>query len=318
MGGRWKPLHYFYKAALMTDVMATCGATAGPHGHATAPDQNQCYLSNHRASRPFNGTVTLTEYDHFGNGTAKVVLHQQMALPEGPGAIEWFGPSEGLPAGNDSALISTVRDEAGAIVSEHMVQLVTPEHIRVPVAKLSFKVADKANADGTIDITVSSGKVVALWVTLTSTAQGRFSDNAFFLPAATKTVQFIPFSRSTSAEDLDTLKASLRVEDFSMYRSLAPAPPPPPTHDFAEALANSTCAEQGMAPVAGSACGDACAALGFKYTGGRARANISGCFVMAAGQYAGNCNYNTNASATCTPPCTLLGVEVRSVCGRET
>ena len=25
-GGRWKPLHYFYKQSLMTDVMATCGA----------------------------------------------------------------------------------------------------------------------------------------------------------------------------------------------------------------------------------------------------------------------------------------------------
>ena len=40
----------------------------------------QCYLSNHRASRAFNGTVTLTSYDHFADGTATVLLHQQMAL----------------------------------------------------------------------------------------------------------------------------------------------------------------------------------------------------------------------------------------------
>ena len=128
-GGRWKPLHYFYKASLMTDVMATCGETANVHGHPTAPDQNNCYLSNHRASRPFNGSVTLTSFDHFGDGTAKVILHKQMALPKGPGAIEWFGPPQGqaLPAGNESALISTVRDEAGGIISEHMVQLTTPE-----------------------------------------------------------------------------------------------------------------------------------------------------------------------------------------------
>ena len=56
---------------------------------------------------------------------------------------------------------------------------------------------------------------------MSTLAQGRFSDNAFFLPAATKTVQFVPFSASTAAEDLATLKASLRVEDYSMYRSLA-------------------------------------------------------------------------------------------------
>ena len=27
-GGRWKPLHYFYKNSLMKDVMATCGDLA--------------------------------------------------------------------------------------------------------------------------------------------------------------------------------------------------------------------------------------------------------------------------------------------------
>jgi len=314
MGGRWKPLHYFYKASLMQDVMATCGATADMHGYPTAPAQNQCYMSNHRASRPFNGTVTLISYDHFGDGSGKVVLHQQMALPAGPGAIRWFGPPAGqsLPPANGSALISTVRDEAGAVVSEHMVQLVTPEHLRVPVAKLALAVAANANADGTIDIIVSSDKV-ALWVTLTTLAQGRFSENAFFLPATKKTVKFMPFSASTAAADLATLKASLRVEDYSMYRSLAPAPPPAPG-SFVEAAANTNCAKAGLPPVTQADCGAACGALGFKYSGPRARANISGCFVLSSGEYKGNCNYNTNASASCTPPCTLMGAGVRSLC----
>jgi hypothetical protein len=43
-GGRWKPLHYFYKQSLMTDVMATCGA-GSKHGGL------QCYVSNHRANK---------------------------------------------------------------------------------------------------------------------------------------------------------------------------------------------------------------------------------------------------------------------------
>jgi hypothetical protein len=34
-------------------------------------------------------------------------------------------------------------------------------------------------------------------------------------------MRFVPFSGSTAAEDVTTLKASLRVEDYSMYRSLA-------------------------------------------------------------------------------------------------
>ena len=219
-----KPLHYAYKRSLMTDVMATCGTQAfNRHTNPPTPGgQPLCYLSNHRAGRPFSGTVTLTAYDHYGDGEGRTFMERKISLPEGPGAIEWFGLAEGqaLPAGNTTALMSTVVDEVGAVVSEHMVQLVTPEHLCVPPATISLKIAGAANADGTIDIAVTSDKV-ALWVTMTTLAQGRFSDNAFFLPAATKTVLFVPFSTSTAAEDLVTLKASLRVEDYSMHRSLA-------------------------------------------------------------------------------------------------
>ena len=211
-GGRWKPLHYFYRRSLMTDVMATCGTLYKGRGEPL------CYLSNHRASRPFKGRVALTAYSHFGDGSGEVLLQRTMELPQGPGAIAFFEPPA-LPAGNETALLSSVHDEAGALVSEHMVLLVTPQHIRVPVATLSIRVADKPSADGTIDIAVSSNKV-ALWVTLTTLAQGRFSDNAFFLPATTRTVQFVPFSPSSTLDDLATLTSSLRVEDYSMYRSL--------------------------------------------------------------------------------------------------
>jgi beta-mannosidase len=208
----------------MMDVMATCGTQAyNRHTNPPTPGgQPLCYVSNHRASRPFVGTVTLTAYDHFGDGKGKVFLERKLSLPEGPGTIEWFGLPEGqtLPSGNTTALISTVVDEVGTVVSEHLVQLVTPEHLCVPRATLSLKIATAANTDGTIDIAVSSD-TVAHWVTMTTLAQGRFSDNAFFLPATTKTVRFVPFSGSTAAEDLATLKASLRVEDYSMYRSLS-------------------------------------------------------------------------------------------------
>lgn len=273
--------------------------TGDAHGHPTAPNENQCYISNHRASRPFNGTVTLTSYDYSGDGTGKIFLHRQMSLPEGPGAIEWFGPPQGesLPAGSDSALISTVRDETGAIVSEHMVQLVTPEHINAPVAKVSFEIASQTNADGTIDITVTSDKV-ALWVTLSTLAQGRFSDNAFFLPATAKTVQFIPFGQS-KANLRAELEASLRVEDYSMYRSLTPAPPPPPpTHQYTILEQGQTCESQGMQVAKELDCAAAADFFKYSYTGTRKRDFLSGCFCLVTGQWAGNCNYNTNTSAS--------------------
>eukprot|EP00039_Didymoeca_costata_P021562 m.2498 g.2498 ORF g.2498 m.2498 type:complete len:975 (-) comp2531_c0_seq1:113-3037(-) len=212
-GGRWKPLHYFYKQSLMTDVMATCGAPAKQRGQKIVPNITQCFVSNHRPSRMFNGTVTLTSYEHFGDGTGKVIFEKQMSLAEGPGPVEWFNVS--TINGNKTATISTVKDEEGNVISEHMIQLVRPNSICVPAANVSFKIADKPNADGTVDITVVSDKV-ALWVTLTTYAQGRFSDNAFFLPATTKTIQYIPMS--SAVNDFDVLKQSLRIEDFSMYR----------------------------------------------------------------------------------------------------
>ena len=224
-GGRWKPLHYEYKRSLMTDVMATCGiATKGLH--RPQPDGQACYVSNHRASRAWAGTVTLVEYDHFGDGGGTVLYHERMSLPAGPGAIAWFRAA--LPPGNTSSLVATVRDEQGGVVSENMVQLARPSAIRVPDAKLALEVADAVNPDRSINITVTCDRV-ALWVTLTTAAQGRLSDNAFFLRAAARVVRFVPFGVVPAAETLATLRATLRVEDYSMYASLPPPPPAPPS-----------------------------------------------------------------------------------------
>jgi hypothetical protein len=96
-----------------------------------------------------------------------------------------------------------------------------------------------------------------------------------------------------------------------------PTPAPPQNaSSYIEVSADTTCVKQGIKPVSEEDCGHACLTLGFTSTGPRARANISGCFVMTEGQWAGNCNYNTNKSATCEPPCTLVGSVVRSLCKR--
>lgn len=95
-----------------------------------------------------------------------------------------------------------------------------------------------------------------------------------------------------------------------------PAPPSPPPGSYIEVPADTTCVKQGITPVNADDCSHACLALGFKSTGPRARPNMSGCFVMSTGIYAGNCNFNTNTSATCTPPCTLYGSITRALCTR--
>ena len=63
-----------------------------------------------------------------------------------------------------------------------------------------------------MDVSVSSDKF-ALFVTLTSLAQGRFSDNAFVMLAGTQKLLFLPLA----GFDLAELRSSLRVEHTATY-----------------------------------------------------------------------------------------------------
>ena len=188
--------------------MATCGMQ--PDGTSL------CYARNDRASLPFNGTVTMSAFDFKGGETAAWTHTKHVTLAKGPGAIAWFTLPKS-PNGAKTALLSTVTESStGEAMSSHMVQLVAPSELEVAKATITLTVAEKANANGSIDIVVASD-AVAVFVTLTTLAQGRFSDNCFLLPATKRTVQFIPFLHETASTDMATLKASLRVEDHSAY-----------------------------------------------------------------------------------------------------
>ena len=63
------------------------------------------------------------------------------------------------------------------------------------------------------DVTLSA-TATALYITLTTLAHGRFSDNFFAMGAGSKrTIQFVPFSTFSPS----MLAPSLRVEHLQMY-----------------------------------------------------------------------------------------------------
>ena len=73
-------------------------------------------------------------------------------------------------------------------------------------------------AAGSDDVLVRSTNATALFVTLTTLAQGRFSDNAFaVLPGSPKTVTFEPFGDAFNAT---LLESSLRVEHLAEGQGL--------------------------------------------------------------------------------------------------
>ena len=63
LGGRWKPLHYFYKRSLYADVMATCGAGGW------------CYVKNDRAGETFFGQVQVEALE-FASGRRSTLTTQ--------------------------------------------------------------------------------------------------------------------------------------------------------------------------------------------------------------------------------------------------
>ena len=77
----------------------------------------------------------------------------------------------------------------------------------MPAADVDAAVASAANPDGSIDVTVTASST-ALFVTLTTLAHGRFSDNSFAMSPGAVTLQFLPFG----ALDAALLRKSLRVE----------------------------------------------------------------------------------------------------------
>ena len=83
-----------------------------------------------------------------------------------------------------------------------------------------------------------------------------------------------------------------------------PITPPLPKSAFILEPPSTACILQGIKNVPEELCEEACLLVANRtYTGAKQFTNVKGCFAIMSGQYAGNCNYNLNTSAICTPPC---------------
>ena len=212
-GGRWKPMHYWFLNHMFQDVMSACGFVGRSHTFA-------CYVSNARPSAPFAGSLSLSTVDLL-SGTSAPWATFQVAAVVGPGALTWFYPNATLPNASTTLLVASLTEStlgvAATAFDMHVVHLTAPVNLIVARATLSTTVADQPNDDGSVDISVTTD-AVALFVTLTTAAPGRFSDNAFLmLPSAPYTIKWIPFMRGNSTMDWELLKSTLRVEDHSAY-----------------------------------------------------------------------------------------------------
>ena len=82
LGGRWKPLQYWYKSSVLTDVTAACG-TREPSGAFG------CYVKNDRAGIPFVGQVYIDRIKLSSGVATPVAATETLQMAAGPGvAVE--------------------------------------------------------------------------------------------------------------------------------------------------------------------------------------------------------------------------------------
>ena len=202
--------------------------------HSTNPTFTHATQS--AIGQAFQGKVQIDKVS-FSDGSVTSVAVMPLEQAAGPGVITWFdlpasasldGTKELLhgrifsdttSAGHDGGASSS---SPAAAVCDNIIALTTPGKMGLPLSTVNLKTAGAPNADGSVDITVSSDNF-ALYVTLTTLANGRFSDNAFMLTQENaaaeqgvlqRVIQFIPFNGSA---DVALLASSVRVEHVAAY-----------------------------------------------------------------------------------------------------
>lgn len=196
IGGRWKPLHYFLAASTFADVLVACDGIGN------------CYVKND-AIKPFQGTVSISSTS-LATGTETSLYSKSVQLTAGAGITQWFTVANISQLDTSSVFLTATATAEGQSTpqSVNTIILNVPSELKVEKADVKFTVAS-SGSDAVITVTTDKP---ALYVTFTTLAAGRFSDNAFSLTSK-RTIEFYFFGPTDMAE----LTRSLRVEHLATY-----------------------------------------------------------------------------------------------------
>ena len=225
VGGRWKPLQHALAAHLYRDVISACGI------------DGSCFLRNDDALNAFSGEVALSFLHVSTSAVTPVRAPIAVSVPRGAAAFAYFclsatgDPVAGTCAsvasaltaagcaadGSDCILLANTTSTAagGASVDENWQLQAPPFALKaaLPRARVTATVVGGPSADGSVPIDIATD-AAALFVTLTSLAQGRFEPNFIVMPGAgVQRVAFLPFAGFDAAQ----LNVSLRVDHAAMY-----------------------------------------------------------------------------------------------------
>ncbi len=220
-GGRWKPLQYFMRRFIYRNHLIAASRDA------------RVLLRSDDAFAATPGATASVRLLHLADGSVSAGASWPVSLPRGAGATAWacadgapVGGAGGCtpwaallprlgcaPSGADCIALLELRGADGALLAENFELLAAPYLLAFPAAAaVSAAVAPAPSADGSVAVTLTAS-ATALFVTLTTLAQGRFSDNAVILPPGASTLAFIPWGPL----NLTLLASTLRVEHVALY-----------------------------------------------------------------------------------------------------
>jgi Ig-fold domain len=194
----------------------------------SASSDARVFFKNDNPFAPLNAKASVS-FLHLATGTVTNYFTTDVQLPVGGGAMNgtcidqqncnsWdtILPNAGCTAnGTDCIVLLNLTDaNTGALIADNFELLMPFGGMTFPSSaqvNLQF-VVGSPNPDQSVPITITTD-AVALFVTFTTLAQGRFSDNAIIALPGQTIINFIPWG----ALDLSLLTSTIRVEHVATY-----------------------------------------------------------------------------------------------------
>ena len=201
LGGRWKILAHMLHTSLFQTTMASCGA------------EGKCFVK-HNGMRDIDEVkVEVVKYNVVSGESENLTSHV-FSLKGNVGDIKWFKiDDDKWNAVVPTEEILRVSIEGGNYMPdrtdkfENVILLTTPVEMNLPEVKLSTSFVD----DKTV-LVKNQGGGGAVYVMLTTLAQGRFVKNGFLLEEGAEIeIEFVPIVDDVQI-DVELLQQSTRVE----------------------------------------------------------------------------------------------------------
>jgi len=210
VGGRWKPLMHLLQMSLFRDVFAACGK------------DDRCYVRND-SSRQVEVSIWLEAWN-LNELNATRANNHVMLLKQGCHSTKRFTLSPGFIDSTDVVLIRIEDRRTGDLLMGSTALLQVPPRLLTRLSdqvNITVQVEELRSGGATLRL---SADRLALYVLVSTQAEGRFSDNTFHLrPHEQKVITFEPLTAKDKV-DRYLLERTLRLEHLGSYAPITPQP----------------------------------------------------------------------------------------------